>query len=253
MINQLAKKLAHILLGVHPNNTILSFNYHNVRHIREFLKAFKETLDSDDLIIADIGSGKIPYAPIFFDKACKYYAVDTPTIIKNSDNINITKIGGFAENIPLPSKSVDLVLSNQVLEHVLDPDQSVKEVYRILKPGGIFVGSVPHISPVHLEPYDFRRFTDLGLQKLLQDNGFLITALEGNGGVFSAIALILSMDMLLSKRQAGKEQIYLAKKSVLLAPLVGSLNLLGLILDRLFGDRNRTPANLCWIATKSNH
>ena len=133
---------------------------------------------------------------------------------------------------------------------MLDPIQSVSEVYRILKPGGVFIGSVPHVSPVHLEPYDFRRFTDLGLQKLLQDSGFTSPIIEGSGGVFSTTALMLNMDMLLSKRINDKRQVYLAKKSVLLAPLVGSLNLMGLILDQLLGDRNRTPANLCWTAIK---
>jgi ubiquinone/menaquinone biosynthesis C-methylase UbiE len=42
------------------------------------------------------------------------------------------------ESLPFDNDSMDLVVSNQVLEHVNDPRQVLTEVYRVLKPGGYF-------------------------------------------------------------------------------------------------------------------
>ena len=156
----------------------------------------------------------------------------------------------MAESIPLEDESVDLVLCNQVLEHVTDPVASVSEIWRILKPGGIILGSVPHISPVHLEPYDFRRFTDLGVAQLFGNQGFQEIQVEGNGGAFSAATLCIWMDLLLTDRQAGRPQGFRANVALLVSPLVGISNGMALVLDTLLSRGNRSPANLCWSAKK---
>ena len=38
MIKQMFKQKYYLLLGEHPHNTFLSFNYHNVNHINRYLK-----------------------------------------------------------------------------------------------------------------------------------------------------------------------------------------------------------------------
>lgn len=45
---------------------------------------------------------------------------------------------GFAESLPLEDKSCDAVIAKNVFEHVLDADASFREVFRVLKPGGVF-------------------------------------------------------------------------------------------------------------------
>jgi SAM-dependent methyltransferase len=242
----------NFVLGQHPNNTVFSFNWHNVRHITRFLRKESAYLAGTDYVLADIGGGLSPYYSIFAAQVGAYICVDRARHFSQSDARPMTRVIGTAERIPLSNSSVDIVLCNQVLEHILDVDDAMREMYRILRPGGLLLGSVPHISPVHLEPYDFRRFTDLGLRKLLTAHGFEQVTISGSGGVFSAAALMVSMDLLLSRREEGRPQRFASTAAFLLSPLIAFINISGLLLDSVVGNRNRSAANLCWSARKAD-
>lgn len=250
-LNLFQRKASNYILGNHPNNTIFSFNYHNVSHLVDFLSRKAASLGgSNTSVLVDIGAGRSPYYEVFKPKVARYISLDRQECLPTHETREIKQVVGIAEEIPLDSASVDIALCNQVLEHVSDPLKTVDEIYRILKPGGKFIGSVPHVSPVHLEPYDFRRYTDLGLRQLLESSGFVNSEIEGNGGVYSAAALMIAMDWMLTAREDGKPQGFSQSRALWLSPLVGFLNLSGTLLDNLLKDKKRTPANLCWIAYK---
>ncbi|MBT8196101.1 MAG: class I SAM-dependent methyltransferase [Bacteroidia bacterium] len=241
----------NLIVGIHPNNTIFSYNYHNVSHILKFLKKQRSLVKANSVLI-DVGAGLSPYYSIFSELVGKYISVDMEESLPKDESRAIEQRIGMAEKLPLDDEIADVVMSNQVLEHVLDPIKSAEESYRVLKKGGVFIGSVPHISPVHLEPYDFRRYTDLGLKQLLENVGFTNIHIEGNGGVHRAAALMVLMDWMLSKRKDSKGQKFNGIKSFILFPLVGLINIMAIIFDFVFGDKKRSPANLCWIAYKPN-
>ncbi len=67
-----------------------------------------------------------------------------------------------AHDIPLASGSVDAVLVQAVLEHVLEPDRVVAEIHRVLRPEGLVYAETPFLQPVHAGAYDFTRFTSSG-------------------------------------------------------------------------------------------
>ncbi len=46
-------------------------------------------------------------------------------------------------NIPFPDNSIDLIISEDVFEHVEDYDSAMKEIFRVLKPGGEHIFTVP--------------------------------------------------------------------------------------------------------------
>lgn len=65
-------------------------------------------------------------------------ARETAMDLASEFNAPIRIVEGVMERIPLPDGSVDIVHANSVVEHVDDVETAFAEVYRILKPGGIF-------------------------------------------------------------------------------------------------------------------
>ena len=72
---------------------------------------------------------------------------------------------GNLENIPLRDESIDAVICWSVLEHVFEPQRCVKEMYRVLVPGGLGLFQMPMWYPLHgdLNAVDCYRFTLYGL------------------------------------------------------------------------------------------
>ena len=73
-------------------------------------------------------------------------------------------------HVPFESDSFDLVYSRQVFEHVRRPAELLREVQRVLRPTGLFVGSTSHLEPYH--SYSFWNYTPLGFYELLEEAGF---------------------------------------------------------------------------------
>jgi ubiquinone/menaquinone biosynthesis C-methylase UbiE len=73
-----------------------------------------------------------------------------------------------AHRIPLADQSIDAVLVQAVLEHVLDPPAVVAEIHRVLRPSGLVYAETPFLQPVHAGPYDFTRYTSSGHRYLFR-------------------------------------------------------------------------------------
>jgi SAM-dependent methyltransferase len=80
----------------------------------------------------------------------------------------VTQFVADAHQIPLPTGSVDAVLAQAVLEHVVDPPRVVSEIHRVLKDGGLVYAETPFLQQVHAGPYDFTRFTASGHRYLFR-------------------------------------------------------------------------------------
>jgi SAM-dependent methyltransferase len=74
-----------------------------------------------------------------------------------------------AHQIPFAGATFDGVVSQAVLEHVLDPVRCVAEIHRILKPQGVVYAETPFMQQVHGGAYDFTRFSLLGHRRLFRN------------------------------------------------------------------------------------
>ena len=80
---------------------------------------------------------------------------------------------GSVENIPSDPEQYDVVVAQEVIEHVADPTTALAEISRVLKPGGMVYLQVPFMIGYHPCPNDYWRFTEQGLLILLKRGGFL--------------------------------------------------------------------------------
>lgn len=80
-------------------------------------------------------------------------------------------------NPALSDESYDFVVCTEVLEHTLRPFDAIREIRRILRPGGFLLLSVPFNFRIHGPLPDCWRFTEHGLRAIL--DGFEIAELSG--------------------------------------------------------------------------
>src|SRR6056297_694294 len=73
-----------------------------------------------------------------------------------------------AHDLPFANNSIDGVIVQAVLEHVVDPQRCVAEIHRVLKKNGLVYSDTPFMQQVHGRQYDFTRFTRLGHRRLFR-------------------------------------------------------------------------------------
>jgi SAM-dependent methyltransferase len=97
-----------------------------------------------------------------------YLLANAVTTITNYDiaSQDPEVIVGPLESMPFADETFDSVLSNAVLEHVVNAEDSMRELARVVKPNGHVVIAVPFLQPFHACPTDFRRYTADGLAEL---------------------------------------------------------------------------------------
>jgi len=84
--------------------------------------------------------------------------------------------------LPFPDSIFDTVLLSDVLEHIPTPEFTCREIARVLKPGGKLIMNVPFFSWLHEEPYDFHRYTEYALTRLMSISGMDVVSIDRLGG-----------------------------------------------------------------------
>lgn len=139
-----------------------------------------------DLI--DIGCGSKPYKNILVGHISKHIGVDHEDTLHDKSNIDLL---GTAYEIPCEAEAFDSALCTAVLEHLEEPELALRECYRVLKPQGIAIYSVPFIWHLHEEPRDFYRFSKYGLKYLFEKVGFEIIELNALSGFWITFGQLL--------------------------------------------------------------
>lgn len=70
-------------------------------------------------------------------------------LLAQNSNLNISVVSEYSEKLPFPDNSFDVVNCRQVLHHARDLPQTCREIFRVLKPGGIMVATREHVISKH--------------------------------------------------------------------------------------------------------
>ncbi len=92
--------------------------------------------------------------------------------------------------VPLEGGAVSRIISDNVLEHVKDPQAAVREMWRLLHSGGLVYVAIPFLYPFHSSPSDYQRFTHEGISVLFE--GFDIMEIGVRAGPFSAFTVYIN-------------------------------------------------------------
>jgi SAM-dependent methyltransferase len=153
-------------------------------HLERFVTAASASLPAASLVL-DAGAGICPYRKHFVSRGHRYESADFGAVEKEYGQLTYQC---RLEAIPVEANKYDLVLLSQVLEHIPEPRQVLRELYRVLRPGGSLWLTAPLYYREHEQPYDFYRYTRFGLQHLLTNAGFVIERLEELEGYSATVA-----------------------------------------------------------------
>ncbi len=92
---------------------------------------------------------------------------------------------------PFKDASVDGIVCEDVLEHVAQAPKLLKEMSRILKPGGMMIIKTPFVYPYHSSPNDFFRWTGDGLKHIVKENNFSVKESGITGGPMCTLQAVL--------------------------------------------------------------
>jgi len=115
--------------------------------------------------LLDIGGENTPYIELFRPYIKKYICINLKKVNNSADE----NIIGDALKLPIQSNSIDTVLSTQVLEHLVEPQKAVDEIFRVLKKDGVCILSTNMAWINHAVPDDYFRYTESGLNYLFKD------------------------------------------------------------------------------------
>ena len=190
--------------------------------------------------LLEVGCGAAPYRAFLEPLVRRYVASDYET----TAHLDVVCDGA---RLGFRSDSFDSVLCTQVLEHVRDPERVLREIYRVLRGGGLALVTVPLNSGIHMAPNDYGRFTEFGLRELCERVGLVVEVIAERGGRIATAAqsvlLVFEVDRMPSRHLGAA----VARRGIQFVSWV--VRRFGLPLDRLF-SKPGNPLGYALLARK---
>ncbi len=147
--------------------------------------------------LLDLGCGKRPYSLIYDPLVAKSVGTEVTFSPHGTADADVLARG---EALPFRDDAFDTILCTEVLEHTVDPFEAMREISRLLAPGGYLLLSVPFLYPVHEAPHDYWRLTFHGLAALVRSVGLVPLYVRPKGG---PIATLVSLAVNVAVRAAN--------------------------------------------------
>jgi len=119
--------------------------------------------------VLDLGSGSDSPSYKPFMRFKEPFSITYSDFFKERENL--VRIN-LEEPFPIEHESFNYVTCFSVLEHIYDYRNVIRESYRILKKGGIFIGSTPFLHIFHPDPYDYFRYSHQALVRMFEEERF---------------------------------------------------------------------------------
>ena len=148
--------------------------------LREFARQAGEVGHDTSFKVLDAGAGSQPYADLFAHVT--YESAD------HTKKTKPTYVCDLAE-LPMGDGTYDLVFCSQALEHVPDPIRVLREMHRVLKPGGQAWLTAPLIYPEHDIPHDYYRYTRYAWRYMAKESGFEVAELKALEGYLGTLVV----------------------------------------------------------------
>jgi SAM-dependent methyltransferase len=125
--------------------------------------------------LLDFGCGSKPYKNLF--AVDEYVGLD---IERRGHDHADEEVDVLYDGLVLPFKDgcFDSVFSSEVFEHVFNPENILRELHRVMKPGAAILLTTCFAWDEHEIPWDFARYTSFGLKHLFESAGFEVIVME---------------------------------------------------------------------------
>lgn len=152
--------------------------------------------------ILDVGAGNQPYKKYFIN--CNYETCESSDVLSEigyNGELDHTFYCDITKSIPRNENYYDIVICNEVFEHINEPLNALKEIHRVLKKNGKLILTVPQCHGLHQEPHNYFNYLYYGLEYLFKKANFSYHSIYPLGGIYHLLGKILqnSTNLLFSK------------------------------------------------------
>jgi SAM-dependent methyltransferase len=190
-------------------NFKLETNNLDVFYVRKsILNAIRQNTNNFEGKLLDIGCGKMPYKDYILKNSMvkQYIGLDLESALIYDENIK-ADFTWQGKKMPFTANEFDCAFGTEVLEHCPEPEVILKEIYRVLKPEGIFFFTVPFLWNLHETPFDEYRYTPFALERHLKNSGFKSIEIKATGGWHASMAQMLGLWVKRSPMSKNKRKI----------------------------------------------
>lgn len=140
--------------------------------------------------LLDLGCGKVPlyeaYKPYITENIC----VDWHNTLHKNEYLDFEC--DLTQALPFADGEFDTIILSDVLEHIPEPENLCKELFRVLAADGKLILNVPFYYWLHERPHDYYRYTEFALRRFVAGSGLTLVQLDRIGGSPEILADILA-------------------------------------------------------------
>lgn len=164
------------IISLHP---LASDNLPYFAHVLQFIDSYAIKMDGERLNFLEVGARGFRSEGIRrrVENKFQYIGLD----VSSGSNVDLVGDAHRLEEL-FNQESVDIVYSDDVIEHLIDPFTFIAQANKVLKMNGLFIAKVPTTWPLHAEPCDFWRISLHAWKGILNSrNGFDILTIQELG------------------------------------------------------------------------